>query len=299
MGIFNRKGRNRGVLLLVFSDTHVGSTLGLCPPVVYMEEFGDFHHNPAQALLWESYHDMLSIVAEHKQERKWPLVVIHNGDAVDGNHHGTHEIWTQDELIMAEVAEEVLAPAYSLADAVYMMRGTPSHVGKLARWEEALARELAHTYPIRKSLSGRYTWQHLNLLLNDVLFDVHHPPESGSRVPWTRGAEVNRVSTWLGIEYNSTGDRVPDVALRSHKHGFRDSGLNHKTRTFITPPWQIATSWANNYVGTSGKVAQVGGLLFFIYPQGDSNRYLPYSVEPIIYRPKRDAPEILNAEDFE
>jgi hypothetical protein len=295
MRLLRRK--KKGILLGVFSDTHTGSITGLRPPMVVSEDGGEHAFNPIQELMWNSFIDMTDRWRAAKDETGWPLVVIHNGDMIDGNHHGTHEIWTLDELAMAEAAKETVAPAFSLADVIYMMRGTPSHVGKLARFEEEISKDLARDgLPIRKPKYA-HTWQHLNLLLNDVLFDVHHKAETGSFVPWTKGAEVNRISTWLGIEYAGNSDRIPDVALRSHYHSFSDSGLTHKTRTFITPPWQQTTSWAAN-VKWAGKLTAVGGLLFYIHPEGERPYGMPYDVLKMIYKAKRDEPEVIHAAEF-
>lgn len=281
------KNGKHGWLIPVFSDLHVGSTVGLCPGrAIELDDGGTYTPNRAQRVLWDTWKDAWGIVKARSEELGWPVVTISNGDLVDGDHHNTHQLWSRDEMRMIDVAAEVLEPVIEVSDIMYFMRGTASHVGEQACLEEKVARDLyAGGAPVRPSPAGNASWWHAFLEFNYVTFDIHHHPESGSMRPYTAGGDVNRISVILFYEYWKTRMAPPDIALRSHKHEFRDGGSTHPTRSFVTAPWQMMTAFGHR-IALGSKVPEVGLLLFYVYPalSAETRRYF---CEPITYRPQR------------
>lgn len=209
---------------------------------------------------------------------KLPVVFVMNGDAADGDHHNTPQIVSRNIATQLRIAHEVLKPALDVADHTIIMRGTEAHVGKNAWIEEKIAEDIGAV----PAAEGRWSHWHLYAEFGGVLFDIKHHPETADRVPWTAGSAANRIAAMMTVEYGRTGDRIPDIALRAHTHGFRDSGENHITRVFTTPPWQLTTAFGHR-IGEGGKVMSMGSMSFICR----NNEYV-YNKKK--YTPKRDKP---------
>jgi hypothetical protein len=54
-------------------------------------------------------------------------VVLLNGDAIEGDHHGTKQVWSKDTQDHVEAAHVVLAPLMRRASALFIVRGTECH----------------------------------------------------------------------------------------------------------------------------------------------------------------------------
>lgn len=270
-----------GVLVAVTSDWHTNSTIGLCPPAVNLDDGGTYRASKAQRWLWRNWLDFWQHVAIRKEETAATVIAITNGDAADGDHHDTPQLITRNPETQLRIAVAVAQPMLDVADYHYMMRGTEAHNGKNNWMEEAIARDIG---AVESPYDTASHW-HLYAKFGGVTFDVMHHPESGSMRPWTAGGEVNRIAAILAFEYARTGDKPPDIALRAHKHGYRDSGTTFDTRAFITPPWQLTTAFGHR-IGVGGKVQSVGGLLFYC----EKGRY---TLERKFYRAHRGKPQEL------
>lgn len=268
-----------GVIVAAVSDLHSNGTTGLCPPRFTLDDGGDYVASPAQRWLWRNWTDYWQTIANMKRDTGLPVAALVVGDAVDGDHHDTPQIITRNEADQLRIAIKVMMPVLEVADRVFIIRGTESHVGKSAWREEALADDIGAV----PSPDGTASWWHLYADFAGVTFDVQHHPESGSMRPWTAGAEVNRISAMLVYEYAGTRDKMPDVAIRAHRHQFRDSGTTHPVRTFAMPAWQLATAFVKGPVAAAGKINSVGGL-YFICRDGS------YTWDAVQYRPARRKP---------
>ncbi len=92
-----------------------------------------------------------------------------------------------------------------------------------------------------------------------------------------------RIAGQTIINYAETGDRPPDIVIRSHLHQYADSGTNYETiRVLATPAWQLITGYVHRL--QPGSLADIGGLIFVCYPGGD------YELDVVRYRPKRRKP---------
>lgn len=268
-------------IVAVVSDMHSGSVVGLCPPRFTLDDGGDYVASKAQRWLWRNWLDYWQRIANLKADTSLPVVAIFNGDAHDGPaHHNTPQTISRNENDQLRIAVEVVQPALEVADKVFVIRGTESHVGANAWREEALANDIG----AEPSPEGTASWWHLYAEFGGVTFDCQHHPESGSMRPWTAGGEVNRIAAILMYEYASTGDKPPQIAIRSHRHSFRDSGTTHPIRVFQTPPWQLATAFVKTRVAAAGKINAVGGL-WFVCKRGEVTAW-----DKVEYRPARSKP---------
>lgn len=262
------------VVLAVVSDLHVGSSVGLCPASTPLDDGGEYRASKAQRWLLGCWQDAWGKVYGLRDKHKAALWVVVNGDAVDGDHHQTYQLWSRSPEEQIGVAEEMLAPVRTEAEQFFLIRGTEAHVGGSAWMEERLAGELEAT-PDKDR--GTASWWHLRLLCNGVRFDCAHHTSMG-RLPWTRANSANRTAAETVMAYAESGDAAPHVVVRSHQHRWAESGTNYATRAVFTPAWQLATAFTQRLAPAA--VADIG-LVLFVCEGGE------YDMRPLRYHPKR------------
>lgn len=263
-------------LLVVTSDHHCGSTVALCPPHgVTLDDGG--HYTPSLAQQWvaQCWGDFWDDIARVRDSLGARLSVVFNGDAVEGDHHGTSQIISRNPLVEAEIVRDVFATPMSLGpEAVFVVRGTESHVGASGKAEEALARHLgAEGDPD----AGTASWWHLRMELQGVRIDCAHHGRIGQR-PWTKQNAVQALAAEIFYEHAARGRTHPQLAFRSHFHQFCDSYLAHPTRAIQTPAWQLKTAYVHKKHAES--IADIGGVMAVIRDGRVAD------VRPILYTPK-------------
>jgi len=260
------------ITLVVVSDLHVGSTVGLCSRGVALDDGGTYRPSKAQRWLrqcWDKAWDRVEAVRDDG-----PLWVVFNGDLIDGDHHNTHQLFTRSEEKQAEVCIDIIDPILQRSSESFIIRGTQSHVGQSGLWEERIAYDLDTN---KDTLSGTSSWWHLPLMCAGVRFDFAHFGKVGYRA-WTRPNAANVLAAETMLDYASTGDKPPHVVVRSHRHTFVDSGQNYPVRVVQTPAWQLASGYVKSYL--PGVLADIG-LIIFTCENGK------YIMEPVRFRPKR------------
>ena len=272
--------RKAPIVVGIASDTHANSTIGLCPPEgVQLDDGGIYQPSPPQAWLWDCWDQFWKKVQERRRALRGDLYCVYNGDAVDGDHHQTSQIISRNLEVQAYVAERVFsAPKALRPERAFMVRGTEAHVGPSASAEENLARHLGCE---RDPLTRNWTWWELDLIAHDRLLNFqHHCSVSG--LPWTAPGGIARLAFRIWVERMAAGERVPDLAVRSHIHHYLDSFGAHPTRAIVTPAFQLKTAHAHKVVPESA--ADIGGLIVTAWPDR------PLDVEAVRFRPRRPAP---------
>lgn len=275
--------KDKPIIVAVSSDHHAGSTVGLCPPVFNLDDGGTYRASTAQRWLWRNwYSNYIPRVKELADQYDTRYIAILDGDVIEGNHHHTTQVISNNETTQMRIAEEVLAPLLQDADQVYFIRGTPAHVGQGARLEEKVAENWTNTIQHGKN----YTRWHLYLDVNRTLFDIAHKGGIG-RLPWTRPNAVNKVLGAAIIAYHQMDKKTPNVILRAHWHQYADSGDNYRNiRAIAMPGWQLITGYVNSM--TPGIIADIGGLIFTCWPNKvydlEIMRFFPKSTKAIKVR---------------
>lgn len=270
----------RTTLVVVVSDLHVNSTIGLCPSRVTLDDRGEYVASKAQSgyLLrnWRRFwNDVEALKASSRAER---VIVALAGDAVDDNRHSKAQLITVNRGTIVDLAEKVLELAIELADELLVVRGTEAHVGGSGELEELAARRIGATPDPVTGLSSSWS---LLVEIEGVLFDIaHHPPTAGYR-PYTRAPAAARAAFILRSQYQEEGTRVPDVAIRGHTHYYQPGPREPKPEFFYCPPWQLCTAFGHRLGG--GRIEPVGGLTFVC--RGGS-----YQFKALRYRPPRVRP---------
>ncbi len=264
---------SRTVVLGVCSDLHCGSTIGLCPETgIELDDGGSYEASPGQRWLWSEWRRGWEHVQRIAEREDADLGVIVNGDATDGNHHGTTQILSGAEGIHIRVATESLRVPLALSPKwVWIVRGTETHVGKSGGLEEGMAVALDREgHPVQRDVNtGRWSSFHLRLDIHGKLLDFRHHGRMGQRAH-TRPGYVHLYAHDIWAEYALRGETPPDLAVRSHFHTYEDTGpphpTRHKTRVVQMPAYQLATAFI--YRIAAEGTADIGLIAVVIRPDG-------------------------------
>lgn len=261
--------------LVALSDLHIGSTVALCPPRVQLDDGGYYSASRAQRWIWGKWKLAWERVAELSAGHD--LWVVINGDIVDGDHHDSHQIFMRSPEEQMSLAISILEPVVRSAAHLFIVRGTSAHVGQRGWAEEKIADDLDAE---GDKVSGTSSWWHLLLDCEGVLFDIAHHT-TGGMLPWTSPNSMNRLAAQTIISYAQSGDRIPDVVIRSHKHKYKNSGDNYPVQAIGLPSWSLATEYIHRL--KPGTLSDIGLVAFIC----DNKKY---SYHPLIFRPKRNRP---------
>lgn len=276
----------RPVVLAITSDWHAGSTVALCPPSIVLDDGGTYQCSTPQAWLWQNWTDYWAAAKAKRDALGAELWLIGNGDATDGNHHGTTQILSGNAAAQAAVVDALLKVPLALKpDRIVLIRGTEAHVGPSASNEERIARGLRKDgWPvIVDEVSGASSHWHFRTEIQGVRLDFAHHGRVGTR-PWTKPNVTANLAAEIFFDHAAEDFKrnrmptAPHLAVRSHMHQFVDTHDQHPVRVIQTPAWQLATAFIHRIA--PGKVADVGGLLVTIQDG-------VMDVEPIIYRPEQ------------
>ena len=216
-------------LLVVVSDLHCGSVVGLAPPETRTEHgniigFGKNYH---QEWLWDCWLKGISEVK--KIIGKAPAGLLVNGDATEGVHHRNESSLVAAAIVEhTKMAETCLKPLAALSKKIFVTAGTECHTlnmeTELAKMLNAEAGKAKDKWFIR---------------INGCLVDAAHHMTTTSRAY----LEASAMSILMGnarLNAIRAGRSVPQVFLRAHRHcggTFSDGqGLFG-----VTGAWQMLT----------------------------------------------------------
>ena len=216
-------------LLVVVSDIHCGSDVGLAPPVTVTEAgnhvgFGD---NQCQAWLWQNWCSGIKQVRDYIGLSKAALLV--NGDATEGVHHRN-----EAELIAAAIethtnmAVQCLQPLADLCKTRFVVAGTECHTRGM---ETVLAEKL--------KAERREALDKWHFSIHGCEIDAAHHTGTTSRAY----LEATAMSINMGnarVNYTRAGHSVPKIFLRAHRHcgGYYSDGDGLFA---VTGAWQFLT----------------------------------------------------------
>ena len=244
-----------GTVLVVISDTHIGSNTALAPL-----EFGVHNRNTLevqvtqanklQCWLHECWQDFWEYVRfrQGKGRKAKRLIVAHLGDVIDGSHHSTTQIVQEvaDQVVMAM---ELLEPIRNRANMFIGILGTsPSHTGQ----------DHVNEANLFKELGADFIEQNLTLDIDGTLIDLAHHGRAGAR-PWTTAAANLGVEVML--DYAQNGQPLPNYIFRGHRHTFDDSGAKFEnTRIIQCPSWQLKTAYSFRTSANTTR-SDIGGII--------------------------------------
>jgi len=248
--------------IIVISDTHLGCQLAVCVPRLKLDGAGYYQASRLQKKLykwWQIFWEEWVPNATREED----FILVHNGDIIDGVHHGavtqiSHNIEDQRKL-----AIEMLEPIVKMpkCKGYYQIRGTEVHVGKSGQDEEGIARELGSI----KDEDGLYSRYDLWLKFGKNKLLTHFSHHIG--VTNSAAYESTAVHKELIESYAEAGRwklESPDCVVRSHRHRFYKVELpaeNTNAISVVTPSWQLKTPFVWRMGMGRSSTPQIGGII--------------------------------------
>lgn len=240
--------------LSLISDTHAGSLVGLAPRQGIPHPDGlTISSSPTSSWLWRVFENHLDREAGEVEAGNFDRhALIFVGDIMDGGmHHGTTQLYHPDPAVESWIAQQIVERAVEVLrpDHIFVVLGTPAHVGKNGSREESVGKALAARYgdKLARPNDTRYGWHILRMDLDGTLVDIRHHGKLG-QLPHTRESYQKRYAfdVWSSQAMYTAG--VPaQLAIRAHRHKYVDSGPvpPHKrtTRLISMPCYQLGTEW--------------------------------------------------------
>ena len=221
----------RPELILVVSDIHCGSTVGLLPPNLETLEGQVIEQNAIQQFLWEAWLTMLLWVERETAGANYAVVV--NGDAIEGDHHGTKQVWSKDTNDHVNAAEIALRPLLARSSNLFLIRGTECHtnnaevtLGKILRAE-------------KNPDTGLPAFDRLHLTVRGCRCVFRHHIGTSIR-SWTEATQMASVLAEEQLQAIKNNEPIPQVVCAAHRHKF-GTFSNGRGTVVISPPWQMLT----------------------------------------------------------
>lgn len=262
--------------LVLCADTHINSTVAVCPPVVKLDE-GSYHASKGQRWLWECWKDAWDQVATLTLSFD-ETIGIFCGDMGDLDaKRRSNQIISPSKAVILRMCADVLEPTLPLLTRYYVIRGTMAHEGKSSWLEEAIAKDISAT---GGEAEGRYSWWHLRGIIAGLKVDIAHHVSMGG-MPWTERNAANKLAAVIQWKYAiEKGQPLPDLAVRAHNHKYSDSGGNFKTHAMTLPCWSLITEYAYR-LGRENDTPDIGMVVLLI----ENGKYEKHR---IAYRPESD-----------
>lgn len=266
--------------LLIVSDAHSNSTVGLAKPSIQLDDGDQVRAGTARRWLFWVWEDILKQTAELCKENDAELYGLINGDAVELDAKSRSiQLITRNQEEAIENASDVFEPFFNMCESVWVMRGTEAHVGQQAQAEESLAANFENS--IINPDTDNHSWDWLKLELDGVRMDIaHHPRGGGGGRPMNSQGPIDRIASDTLFQYANNGEVPPHLVIRSHLHVYRDSRDAFRTRAIITPAMSLLTGYTHR-IGINAS-EPVGAILIFC----EAGKY---SVKPITYEVRRQA----------
>lgn len=216
-------------ITVVVSDTHVGSTVAVCPPDFEGLEGKRPPQSNNQKFLWHHWQAAEKWVKSIVGKDRYDLLC--NGDLIEGVHHHTTQVWSNDPGDHIAAAVQLLNPLAQAAKHIRFVTGTEAHVGNR---EHALAYRFGE----------KQAYDQLNFVstTGTRVRSVHHMGTS---------ARLGLYGTGLSValaEHQSqaarAGHPIPQVVIAGHRHTY---GLYEDGRAMMVscPPWQLLTRFGH------------------------------------------------------
>ena len=235
--------------IVIVGDAHSNSTLGLCPRGVELEEGRTHTPTDTQKWLWDCWLEFCDFVPNRG------VTSFFNGDWVDGDiRFRTHQVISRNPGDIIDMGIDNALPLVDKSDRVFFLKGTRSHAGKSAWLETQVAKDFDNTV---MNEYDKPVWERFYGEFGGVVFDIKHFGSLGYR-PWTLPNSLNAMAVEIELNASKSGERLPDLVVRNHRHRHADSGDNYRTRVIANYAWQGMTEYANDITNTP---PDIGGLI--------------------------------------
>ena len=246
--------------VVVVSDTHCGCALAICDAAgCGLDDGGLYMPSKLQLKLWAMWREFWDEWVP-EATRGEPFAVVHNGDAIDGVHHGSTTQISQNLSDQNEIAFRLLAPIVELCEGrYYHIRGTEAHVAKSGAEEERLAKRLG-SIPNSEGQFARWDlWKNVG---DGLIHCLHHVGTTGSNAYESTAVHKELVESFT--EAGRWGHKPPSIIVRSHRHRSIITEIpieGGSAKAVVTPAWQSKTPFAWKIPGARLTTPQFGGIL--------------------------------------
>ena len=220
---------------LVISDLHVGSTTAVIPRGFVTAEGNKIGLNSVQEFLARCWDDFERWAIGQLEGSNYALIL--NGDLIDGDHHGTKQIWSKDTQDQVAACVKLLANLTRRASRVYVVRGTESHTNNS---EGSIARALnAEVNPS----NGTQVFDRLHLTIHGCRCAWSHHIATSVRSNGEASA-LSSVLTEEFVQAARNGHEPRQFIGRAHRHKFGVFS-NGRGTVAVSPPWQMLTRFGH------------------------------------------------------
>lgn len=256
--------------VVLLSDVHANSVVGLSPPVVNLYNGGTYRVNRPQRWVHSQFLEFRDRVGEAQQRNGGRVILALNGELADDNKHSKFDLIEMYPDAQMGVAIDALMPMLELidksrGDLIYVLRGTAAHSGPGSWMDNAIGRDIGAVVAAeRVKADGTRTTIHsfTSVMLNVDgvrIKGTHHPPLGPGRVPWTANLYAPRLAAFVFMSAVQAKEQPPDVYFSGHYHVPGDSYDVYPTRALPLPSWQLPTEFA--YRIGADRPLPVGGVI--------------------------------------
>ncbi len=256
--------------VVIVSDTHCGSRLGLFPPDGIEIKNGQDKGNkvspsPFQTWMMERWLEFWNVFVPEATEGE-PFDIVLNGDLIDGRHHQQDSLITNDLSEQVDIAvacfKSVFAGKKSKARRLFVVDGTECHCGLANETQKFLASR----WPVSADESGNLVRRELWLEIgqkgrhNALAHFLHHIGTTGTSAYETTAVHKELVEAFQ--EAARWHNRVPDIVIRSHRHRQAKTSIasaNGLAIAEVTAGWQGRTPHCFKIAGARQAIPQFGG----------------------------------------
>jgi hypothetical protein len=230
----------------MISDTHVGSTDGICTDEVKLDDNGGYYTASK-----EQKHLCRNLERFADQVGKMDMLVI-NGDCCEGINRKGEGLgnWTNDGDIQSKTAADLYR--YFKAKQYLVIQGSKYHTKDNVSWDHLVANEL----------KGKFELDH-KLTVDKTTFHLRHKvgtTQSGWQYRTTPVAKDMMLAVLAEPEFGKT-----NVVIRGHAHYFVGVEFAHSAG-YILPCWKGRDEFAKLNLPVSAPAN--GGLVFYVEPDG-------------------------------
>lgn len=259
----------KDILVVKISDLHSGGTTALFPDKFW--QFQHTNHTPTttQMELFAHFEKCARHVSVLRRGKS--LIVVHNGDAVDGDHHGSLQVVTRQKNDQIDIHVWLMRRFLELCkfsekkgDKIYYTAGTEIHTNDC---ENIIGEKMG------AQMDGDlYAFDELHLDVNGKnIWFAHKGPSAGKGANQGNSLYNFIRDLWIDCQGNLT---PPDVAVFSHVHTPRYrvfsrvvNGKIEKMEGWILPSWQLKTRFAHSVAAMQKN--SIGMAYFEVTKDGD------------------------------
>lgn len=169
--------------------------------------------------------------------------LVLNGDLIDGDHHGTKQIWSKGIQDQVAACVLLLSKLTQRASKVYVVRGTESHTNDS---ENSIAKALRAEKNPSNTRGDLHVFDRLHLTVNGCRCVWSHHIATSVRSNGEASA-LSSVLTEEFVQAARNGHQPRQFIGRAHRHKFGVFS-NGRGTVAVSPPWQMLTRFGHKVV---------------------------------------------------